>query len=131
MFFLSLSRLSLSNRLGWRTSHFNLVKTQSSTVIISSFSAIAGRDSTVQSSPVLFFIFSIRCPQRSSSCVLCMIIIIQPFNGLLRRLGTVFSNQLLIQVRIISLSASSGFKGSSIIKHEKPRPVKPQPEPVA
>ena len=131
IFLRSLSKLSLSNRLVCNTSHFRRVNTQSSTVIISSFSAIAGRESTVQSSPVLFFILSMRCPHRSSSCVLCIIIMIHPFNGLLRRLGTVFSNQLFIPVRIISLSASSGLSGSSIMKQLKPRPVNPQPEPVA
>jgi hypothetical protein len=56
---------------------------------------------------------------------------IQPLLGLLRRDGTVFSNQLFIQVRIISLSASSGLIASSIMNIEAPLQVKAHQVPVA
>jgi len=95
-----------------------------------SSSITAGRLTISQSSQILSAIFSCKYQQRSLSCNLCIIIIIESFFGLFSLDVTVFSYHSLIQILLISETTSSGFSGSSIMKVDAQTPVIDPQEPV-
>ena len=103
------------NLIGSSGSHFFLSISQYLVSNTSSSVAMAGRlNNSRWVHP--FAIFSSKYPHKSSSCVLCIIIIILSTAGSNNLLGTVFSNRLFTHTLTTSLfSASFGFIGSSII----------------
>ena len=131
MSFLIISSVSSGNLTGSSGSHFFLSISQYLVSNTSSSVAIAGR---LNSSRLVhhFAIFSNKYPHKSSSCVLCIIIIILSTAGSNSLLGTVFSNKLFTHTLTTSLfSASFGFIGSSIINMLHLLPVMDQSNHVA
>jgi hypothetical protein len=91
----------------------------------SSLSAIAGRETTSQSS------LSSTWPTRSSWWRRWVTITMAPVLLSLRRLRRVLSNQVWVALRLVSDKASSAFCGSSTMIRSAPRPVSGPPTEVA